>query len=140
MRDATATIDIMQQRLCEWGAWMTRSGGGDGYPMTSVLHPSWTPPAPGQTPTLRAGGGSRDHQPRELHRLIQTLSGRLQATLIAVYVKRMPIAELVRALECQASTVRARIGEAKRQLAMLLAAAHGHDQRAGGFTSYQNPL
>lgn len=116
---SAATIDVMETRLREWGAWLTRGGSGDGYATKSVLHPSWMPPSPGQLPTMKV---SHDNSRREraLHAHIVVLSERMQSTLIAVYVKRLTQADLTDTLQCQESTVRARVGEAKRLLALKL--------------------
>ena len=59
---SAATIDVMETRLREWGAWLTRGGSGDGYATKSVLHPSWMPPSPGQLPTMKV---SHDNSRRE---------------------------------------------------------------------------
>lgn len=127
MRDAVMDVDVLQQRLQAWAAWLTGGGRGDGYPTKSVLHDSWLPPTPGMTPTMKSGAGGTGRQERELHQVISTaLSVRLQNTLVAVYVMRATPAEQQALLECQASTVRARVAEAKRLIGMAL-----HVQRAG---------
>ena len=107
------TMDAMQARLYAWAAWLTGAGSGAGYPTKSVLHESWLPPTPGQTPTMTTGNAST-LQERELHGIITTsLSLRLQNTLVVVYVMRAKPDEQVLRLECQSSTVRSRISEAK---------------------------
>ncbi len=113
-------VDVLQQRLQAWAAWLTGGGSGDGYPTKSVLHSSWLPPTPGMTPTMKTSTGSAGRQEREMHAIISALSVRLQNTLVAVYVMRASAAEQVVLLECQASTVRARVGEAKRLIALGL--------------------
>ena len=120
MDDARATIDVMQYRLLAWAAWLKGGSTAAGYPTKNVLHQSWMPPAPGQTPSMRATGGGSTAQERAMHGIIGTLSLRLQNTLVVVYVMRASSDEQVRLLECQASTVRARIGEAKSLLAQLM--------------------
>lgn len=127
MRDASTEVDVLQQRLLAWAAWLTGGKGAAGYPTKSVLHNSWLPPAPGSTPTMAsapASGGSRE---RQLHAIIsQVLSVRLQNTLVVVYLMRAPAAEQVLLLDCQPSTVRARVGEAKRLIALALSGGESH--------------
>ena len=114
MRDATTTVDVIQNRLQAWAAWLTGGSSGAGYPTKSVLHESWLPPTPGQTPSMRTDGGGSTRQERELHAIIaSTLSVRLQNTLVVVYVMRAKPDEQVMRLDCQQSTVRARVSEAK---------------------------
>ena len=114
------TVDVLQARLYAWAAWLTGGGSGSGYPTKNVLHESWMPPAPGQTPTMTSGGAST-RQERELHGIITTaLSLRLQNTLVVVYVMRAKADEQVLRLDCQASTVRARISEAKAIISLAL--------------------
>ena len=120
MREAMIEVDPLPGRLVAWAAWLTSGGsGGEGYPTKSVLHSSWLPPTPGKTPTMASSTGRRE---RALHQMISAeLSVRLQNTLVAVYVMRASPAEQVVLLECQASTVRARVSEAKALLARALA-------------------
>ena len=119
MQASAPVCDAMELRLLEWGVWMTRGRRADGYPMTNVLHPSWQPPAPGQTPTLCTSTSS-DRREREIHHCVGLLSDRMRATMVAVYVKRFDTAGQCVALSCQASTVRVRVMQAKRLLAGLL--------------------
>lgn len=120
MPDAVTHVDVLEARLLAWAAWLTSGGGGAGYPTRSVLHQSWLPPAPGEG----GGGAPVRHggvQEARLHRIITAaLSVRLQNTLVVVYLMRAKPAEQVQLLGCQASTVRARVGEAKRLLAREL--------------------
>ena len=120
--DARATIDVMQSRLLAWAAWLKGGSNAAGYPTKNVLHQSWMPPAPGQLPSMRTASGVSTAQERALHGIICTLNHRLQNTLVVVYVMRAGSDEQVRLLECQASTVRARIREAKALLGQLLRA------------------
>lgn len=121
MPDARTTVDPMQARLTAWAAWLTGGRCADGYPTKSVLHQSWLPPAPGQTPTMRSSPASSERMERELDAQIRTLSQRLQDTLAVVYVMRARPDEQVLRLQCQASTVRARVAEAKRLLGLMQA-------------------
>lgn len=118
MRDAT-TVDVMEQRLLAWAAWLKGGRDSAGYPTKSVLHQSWMPPAPGQTPTMRSAPGGSDALQRQTHDDIQALSVRLQNTLVVVYLDRATVSEQVYRLDCQPSTVRARVVEAKRLLARM---------------------
>lgn len=114
MHDSTITVDALQSRLQAWAAWLTGGGNGAGYPTKSVLHESWLPPTPGQTPSMRTDSGGSTSQERELHAIIgSALSVRLQNTLVVVYVMRAKPDEQVMRLDCQPSTVRARVSEAK---------------------------
>lgn len=115
-----ATVDAMETRLQAWVCW--RQGGGrvDGYPTKSVLHASWSPPSAGMTPSMQVVHSRGCHDERALDRAVSGLSIRLQDTLVVVYLMRAPVAEQVARLACQASTVRARVGEAKRLLGLML--------------------
>ncbi len=114
----TAMVDALERRLLNWGAWLA-GGHQVGYPMTSVLHENWMPPAPGQLPTRQAARSTA--QERQLHGLVQQLSLKLRNTLVVVYVMRAPVAERALRLQCEAGTVRVRVTQAKAQLhAMLL--------------------
>jgi len=117
---ASTSHDVITSRLQAWAAWLTCSGSAAGFPTKSVLHESWLPPTPGQTPTITTSTGGAGRQERALHMLIQRLSVRLQNTLVVVYVMRAKPEEQARVLECQASTVRARLAEARRLIAMAL--------------------
>ena len=110
----------MERRLQAWACW--RQGGGrvDGYPTKSVLHASWSPPSAGMTPSMQVVHARSCRDERALDRAISGLSVRLQDTLVAVYLMRAQVAEQVALLQCQASTVRARVGEAKRLLGLML--------------------
>lgn len=123
MRDQ-ATTDVMQHRLIAWAAWLTTAGNGAGYPTKSVLHDSWLPPSPGQVITMRACAAGNNHQERRIDTAIRQLSGRLQDTLAVVYLMRAKPAEQAQRLDCQDSTVRARVAQAKQQLSLMLDACN----------------
>ena len=116
----TTETDALQQRLLSWAAWLTSGGSSVGYPTKSVLHESWLPPTAGATPTMVVAPASSNAPHRELHAIIEALSLKLQNTLVVVYLMRAKPAEQVALLECQASTVRARVTEAKRLIGMAL--------------------
>ena len=123
MREAVIDVDVLHQRLLAWAAWLTGGGSGVGYPTKSVLHSSWLPPAPGSVPAMRTSAAGSTTRERELHAVIrQALSVRLQNTLVVVYLMRASAGEQATLLECEASTVRARVREAKRLIGMALAA------------------
>lgn len=122
MPDAVMDVDVLHGRLQAWATWLTAGGRGEGYPTKSVLHSSWLPPAPGMTPTMRTSVGDGGRRERALHQVIsQALSVRLQNTLVVVYVMRASAAEQATLLDCQESTVRARVREAKALIARALA-------------------
>lgn len=117
-----ARDERIEQRLQRWGAW--RKGGDQyGYPAMSTMHPHWTPPAPGRTPTLIVAPTATDA--RETDRAVMQLSERLRATLLMHYVMRLPIAEQAARLECEPVTVHARIDASHRLLLGIL-----HELRA----------
>lgn len=118
--DHRSTTDVLEQRLQAWAAWKHGGAVSDGYPTKSVLHESWSPPTAGHLPNMRVTHGRGDKQERALDRAITRLSVRLQDTLVVVYLMRAKPDEQAARLSCQASTVRARVVDAKRQLAALL--------------------
>lgn len=106
----------IDQRLCRWAQGVT-VGDGSGYPTMSVIHPEWSPPSPGVTPTLKTAAGT---DVRQTHRAVLLLSERLQATLVVFYVKRLALGEQARLLECEERTIHARIERAHQLLRALL--------------------
>lgn len=110
-----AEADPMEARLLAWAAYRSAGGSADGYPTTNVLHSSWSPPAPGQRPSMRVSAPGCERE-RALDAKIGELSVRLRDTLYVVYVKRMGAKEQALALGCQPATVRARVQEAKTLL------------------------
>lgn len=107
----------MERRLQEWAQWM-KVGDGSGYPTMSPLHPEWSPPSPGTTPTPKAASPSGA---RETHQAIIQLSERLQHTLYWHYVTNLPVTEQAQRLGCQPDTVGKRVQTAHRALMGLLA-------------------
>lgn len=108
-----ARIPEIEERLQRWAQACT-VGDGSGYPCKSVLHPTWQPPAPGVTPTLKSAPGG---DAAATHRAIGQLSERLIATLVVHYILRPPLPEQALLLGCAADTVLARVERAHRQLA-----------------------
>lgn len=112
-------VDRIELQLQAWAHWLTSGGNGAGYPAMSVIHPNWMPPTKGKAPAPKWSASS-DAEQRLMHTAIQTLSQRLQATLVVRYCKRLSVAEQAMLLECAESTVGARVAEAKRQLAQRM--------------------
>ena len=113
------TTDKIERRLQHWAAWLGCGKTGEGFAVTNVLHPSWMPPAPGSRPTLQVSRQS-DRLERDTHRAVALLPIRLRNTVVVVYVQKLNVVERMLRLECQASTVRARIAAAKYLLAVLM--------------------
>lgn len=113
----TVTYEELEQLLLEWAALLT-VGDGSGYSRLSVLHEDWSPPTPGQTPTLKT---AQPDNARRLHSLMERrLSMRLRNTLVVRYVIGGDLDEQARRLGCQPDTVRSRVTIAKRKLLMHL--------------------
>lgn len=106
----------IEQLLIEWAQWL-KVGDGSGYATMSPLHIDWSPPSPGQTPTMKT---SRSGGALKTHRAIGQLSQRLQNTLVVHYVLRLPLAQQGERLSCGQSTVVERIGIAHRLLRAAL--------------------
>jgi DNA-directed RNA polymerase specialized sigma24 family protein len=112
-----ARIELIEHRLREWAHWLTTGNDGSGYSALNVLHPEWSPPTPGTTPTLKTAAPSRA---RETHAAVEQLSQRLANTLVVYYCKRKSIDAMADELGCQENTLHARIDNAHRQLALIL--------------------
>lgn len=111
-----ARIQEIENRLQRWAQGVT-VGDGSGFPAMSVIHPSWQPPTPGTTPTMKVAPGS---DVRQTHAAIGKLSERLRATVVAHYVLKWPIADQAQVLECGQATVYARVERAHAELWALL--------------------
>lgn len=109
-------IDWVEARLKEWAYWLT-VGDGSGYSTKSTLHPEWSPPSKGTTPTMKVA--AHTNAP-ETHRAVLMLSERLQHTLKLHYTTQLNLADQAIRLECQPDTVYARVWKAHRELAQLL--------------------
>lgn len=112
-------IEWVEKRLWDWAEWL-RAGDGSGYSSKCTLHPEWSPPTPGTTPTLKVAADSRVP---ETHRAVKRLSERLQHTLVLHYCTGLPVADQAARLACQPGTVDARIRSAHQQLRVLLSPA-----------------
>mgnify|MGYP000417385239 CR=1 FL=1 len=91
----------IERLLLEWAQWL-KVGDGSGYPTRCVIHPNWSPPSAGLTPTMKVGSPSTV---RRTHRAVLTLSGTLQETLKLHYVYSLSVVDVATRLECQATTV-----------------------------------
>lgn len=122
-----ARIQAIDDRLQRWALAVT-VGDGSGYPVKSVLHPSWQPPAPGTTPTLKTAQGASDV--RQTHEAICQLAAQSECLFVAVhvhYILRGTAAQQAEAFAafghpCQPETVATRVEAAHRALAALLQA------------------
>lgn len=90
-------------------------GDGSGYPTMSVLHQDWSPPSPGQTPTLKVSMSSGEAM--RMHAAIAALPMRSRNTLVVHYCQRLTIEQQAAALGCQPDTVKNRIEVLHRTLA-----------------------
>lgn len=104
---------VIEARLQRWAQWVN-VGDGSGYPVKSVLHEDWSPPSSGMTPTMKVAHAT---DARQTHRAIARLSLRLANTLVVHYCLRLPIDQQAERLECDRSTVYARVERAHRLLA-----------------------
>jgi DNA-directed RNA polymerase specialized sigma24 family protein len=111
-----ARIPEIEARLIRWAQGVT-VGDGSGFPAMSIIHPSWQPPTPGQTPTLKVGRGSDVAQ---THAAIAKLGPKLIAVLVAHYILKPPLADQAAMLDCQEDTVGDRVERAHRHLAAIL--------------------
>jgi DNA-directed RNA polymerase specialized sigma24 family protein len=106
-------VEWVEARLQRWAQGVT-VGDGSGYPAMSVLHPNWSPPSPGTTPTMKTAPAS---DVRHTHRAIGRLSARLRDTLVVHYCLKLPMAEQALRLECSEATVYERVARAHGLLA-----------------------
>lgn len=107
----------IEARLLRWAQAVT-VGDGSGFPAMSVLHREWMPPSSGMLPTLKVAPHS---DVMGTHRAIERLSLRLRNTLAVHYCLRLPMVDQADRLECAVPTIHARIDQAHRELAQLLA-------------------
>lgn len=113
----------IEERLQRWAQAVT-VGDGSGYPVMCTVHPDWTPPSPGITPTMKVGHSSDVGQTQ---RAIARLSLRMRNTVVVHYVVKPPIAEQARLLDCTVGTVYQRIDavHAALQFELGMGAAEG---------------
>ena len=111
-----ARDDQVDRLLRQWAQWLM-VGDGSGYPARSTLHPEWSPPTPGTTPTLKV---SAPTTAKRTHQAVQGLSDRLQTTLWLHYCTQLSVADQAVRLQCQPDTVGKRIQQAHLQLKGVL--------------------
>ena len=114
-----AKIGWVDEALQRWAAVVVEGKDGSGFPTMSVLHEDWSPPTPGQTPTMKVVRGTGDV--RRVHAAVAQLSLRERNTVVLHYCRRMSLAEQGAELGCQAETVAKRIEVIHRALARWLA-------------------
>lgn len=113
-----AKIQEIEDMLRVWAAGV-RVVNGDGFPTMSVLHPNWSPPSPGQTPTLKTF--SRGQLVERVHEAIARLSVRSRNTVVVVYASgQLTAAEQALRLDCQVKTLEKRVEAIHRELAASL--------------------
>lgn len=115
-----STCDMVERRLLEWAAWKMRGRSGDGYPTKSVLHPSWSPPTPGRTPTMMTTSAGSETRERQVDECVQELRPKLRDAIVVRYLMRADIDEQVRRAGCTADGVRKRVQMAKEEIAIAL--------------------
>lgn len=106
----------IEARLQRWAQWV-QVGDGSGYPVTSVLHPSWSPPSPGITPTLKEATYT---DAPETHRAVGRLPIKLANAVLVHYVIKGSIAEQAVRLECAPDTVLGRVERAHGALLAMM--------------------
>lgn len=107
-----ARIEEVDKLLWLW-AERLKVGDGSGYPTKCTIHPDWSPPSPGITPTMKVSSTRRD----QVGALVERLPDSLKATVAARYLLRMSDAEAAAALDCAVATVGQRIARAQQLLA-----------------------
>lgn len=113
-----ARNEMIERLLQDWAQWM-KIGDGSGYPTKCTIHPLWSPPSAGITPTMKVGSPSSAMQ---TGRAIRTLSERLQNTLVLHYVMNLSVADQAERLACKPETVDARLRTSHRLLLVALSA------------------
>lgn len=107
----------IEARLQRWAQWV-QVGDGSGYPVMSVLHPSWSPPAGGIVPGMKVSTASDAPQ---THRAVQALPLKLRNAVAVHYVIKGSIAEQALRMECAEPTVHLRVERAHQALRLILA-------------------
>ena len=113
-----AKIAWVDEALQRWAAVVVGGADGSGFPTMSVLHEDWSPPSPGQTPTMKVSTGTADV--RRTHAALGLLTVRARNTVVVHYCKRLSIAEQAVELGCQPDTVKDRVERIHRHLAGML--------------------
>lgn len=115
-----ARIDEIDTLLWQW-AERLKAGDGSGYPTMCTVHPDWSPPSPGVTPTMKVSKGRRG----QVDKALEQLPDSLRATVVAHYLLRMSDTDAAVVLGCAVPTVGQRIVRAHQLLAGLLAEERG---------------
>lgn len=108
----------IEARLQRWAQWVT-VGDGSGFPVKSVLHPEWSPPSGGITPTMKTAAAT---DVRATHRALAGLmqrgeiSLRLGNTVVVHYCKRLSLSDQAAALGCSVDAIHDRIERVHRLL------------------------
>lgn len=113
-----AKIPWVDEALQRWAAVVVGGADGSGYPTVNVLDRSWSPPTPGQTPTMKVSSTSRDVQ--RMHAAVARLTLRSRNTVVVHYCKRLTIEQQAVELGCKPDTVKDRVENIHRQLAGML--------------------
>lgn len=111
--------DVDIDRMLWLWAEALKCGDGSGYPVKCTIHPDWSPPAPGTTPTMKISSASAASA--STGRMVAALSATLRATVVAKYLLRMADADIAQATGCAIGTVSERIGRAHREMLAMLA-------------------
>lgn len=106
----------MDALLVAWAQWLM-VGDGSGYPKRNVLHPEWSPPTSGMTPTMSSAPSSVGPS---THAAIGQMSLRMRNTLVVHYVKGGPVVAQCVELGCSVSVLRTRIDTAHQHLRAIL--------------------
>lgn len=113
--------EAMHLLLLDWAQWVM-VGDGSGYPSMSVIHPDWSPPSLGITPTMKASAPS---SARRINRAMASWSATLRNTVVVVYcIPGMTLAEKAQHLGCAERTVQMRVGMAHQALRLVLGEFH----------------
>lgn len=114
-------VSGVERRLQEWAAWFNAGGtNGVGWPMKSVLHPSWMPPAPGTVVQAASAVRLGDQRERQVHAAIGGLSDKLIVAVVVRYAKRLPFADGAAVAGCGEQALKARVARAHEQLRGVL--------------------
>ena len=110
-------IKEIDDRLLRWAEWK-QLGNTAGYPVKSILHPTWSPPSPGMLPTLRVGATSDAQQTHQALEKIQSVN--LINAICARYLRRGTLEERAELAGCKPDTFAKRIDRAHREIARAL--------------------
>ena len=109
---------MIDRRLVDWAQWL-RVGDASGFSRRNVLHPEWSPPGGGQTPTMAVCGDTSSV--KATHAAVRQLSERQQHTVMVHYcMPGLSRAEQGRRLDCSERTVDVRIEQVHRLLREML--------------------